>query len=498
MGLGLGDRFNVLSHSPHDSSPCTPAKAPVAEGETFWAPSRYTVRATSDDGRLVLWNTYKGTMSVFGVDKKSTIESLLSKKGFAAKPEGIVAYLHDRGFLIKEGTDEFRRIQLGFGQQHYRTDVLELILLASEDCNFRCPYCYEDFARGTMLPEVRQGVKSLVRKKLAGLARLSVSWFGGEPLYGWEALEELGPFFADIAEECGIRYDSNMTTNGYLLTPDVAEKVLTWKINRFQITIDGPAESHNKTRPGRDGSETFDTIFSNLRSMAKRTDHFTVDIRVNFDRNNYPKLTDLMETLAESFKDDPRFRMRFRAVGKWGGDNDASLETCGNDAPKLQMEMKQEAAKLGLNLSDDIRQIGGLGAQVCYAARPYNLIIGAAGQVMKCTVDLDKQDRNIVGHLNDQGELELDQDKMALWTEPAFQSDGKCQKCVILPVCQGVYCPQIRIEHDQSPCTPLRLNYKKELREAVKKASPRRIFQPTIADSAERAARRISGRETDV
>ena len=490
MAVGLSGKFNILTQSPHDSSPCAPALPAKEEGEVSWMPSRYTVRATADDGRLVLWNTYKGTMTAFSADKKPVIESLLSQKGFNAKPEGIVAYLEKRGFLVKEGTNEYRRLQLAFGQQHYRTDVLELILLASEDCNFRCPYCYEDFARGTMLPEVREAVKKLVRKKLSGLDRLSVSWFGGEPLYGWEAVEDLGPFFAEIAEENGIRYDSNMTTNGYLLTPEVAEKILSWKINRFQITIDGPAESHNKTRPGRDGSETFDTIFENLRSMAQRPDKFTVDIRVNFDRNNYPKLTELLDMLGETFKDDPRFRMRFRAVGKWGGDNDADLETCGNDAPRMQMEMQQEATKLGLTLSDDIRQIGGMGAKVCYAARPYNMIIGASGQVMKCTVDLDRLDRNIVGHLNAEGELAIDDDKMALWTEPAFENDSKCKKCVVLPVCQGIHCPQIRLDHNTQPCTPLRLNYKAELREAVKSRDTRRPFNPPAADAAKQAEER--------
>jgi len=52
---------------------------------------------------------------------------------------------------------------------------------------------------------------------------------------------------------------------------------------------------------------------------------------------------------------------------------------------------------------------------------------------------------------------------MALWTEPAFEQDTKCQKCVVLPVCQGVFCPLIRIEEDTSPCTPLRMTIKKEM-----------------------------------
>ena len=68
---------------------------------------------------------------------RSAAEALLTKKAFSARPLGLVKYLRDRGFLVMEGTDEYRRIQLGFGQEHYRTDRLELFLLASEDCNFR-------------------------------------------------------------------------------------------------------------------------------------------------------------------------------------------------------------------------------------------------------------------------------------------------------------------------------------------------------------------------
>jgi uncharacterized protein len=79
-------------------------------------------------------------------------------------------------------------------------------------------------------------------------------------------------------------------------------------------------------------------------------------------------------------------------------------------------------------------------------------------------VDLDKKDRNIVGRITSDGDLKLDQDKFALWTEPAFENDGKCQKCHVLPICQGMFCPQIRFDYNRSPCTPLRRSAKKELR----------------------------------
>src|SRR5947199_6631066 len=224
MPLGLTSKFEILQQSPHDLfAPPTP-EGPASSSTQHWVPSRYNVRATAEDGRLVLWNTLSGKMTVFDPEDREAVLALLQKKGFEAPNEKVVGYLVGRGYLVRKGVDEYRQFQQLFGQQHYRTDALELILMASEDCNFRCKYCYEDFARGTMIPEVREGIKNLVRKRIKKLNRLSVSWFGGEPLYGWEAVEDLAPFFVEMAEEHEVPLSAQMTTNGYLLTPDVADK----------------------------------------------------------------------------------------------------------------------------------------------------------------------------------------------------------------------------------------------------------------------------------
>jgi uncharacterized protein len=468
VSLGLNSKLNILQQSPHDLQQPEDPSPPIEEGMSRWVASRYTVRATAADGRLILWNTYNGAMVVLRSELKSSVEALLPKKSFAARSRGVVKYLHDRGFLIKEGTDEYRRIQIGFGRQQYRSDILELILLASEDCNFRCQYCYEDFVRGTMQPWVRQGIKRLVEKRLDGLRALSISWFGGEPLYGMGAIEDLAPFFLSTAAERSLQLSCSMTTNGYLLSPEVADKLLAWNINKFQITLDGVPEDHDRNRPARDGGGTFWTIFENLRALHGRPDRFEVDLRVNFDRLNHPRLGELLSIVQRELGGDPRFRLRFRGIGQWGGPNDEQLSVCGtNEAARLAMDLREEARRKGLNVSDDIRDIKGMGAQVCYAARPYNFIVGASGKLMKCTIDLDKHDRNVVGHLLEDGEMKLDLDKFAQWTEPAFERDDKCKKCVVLPVCQGMFCPLIRIESGESPCTPLRTTYKRDLRGVV-------------------------------
>src|SRR5690625_2820083 len=171
-----------------------------------WVPSRYNTRATDEQGRLVIWNTLNGSITAFEARQVPQVERYLTQKGYSGSLDRLGEYLRDRGIIVPKETDEARRLQLAFGRQHYADDALHLILLASEDCNFRCVYCYEDFQRGTMDPGVRQGVRRLVEKRLHKLRQLRISWFGGEPLYGFETIEELAPYFVRAAREHDLDY----------------------------------------------------------------------------------------------------------------------------------------------------------------------------------------------------------------------------------------------------------------------------------------------------
>lgn len=466
MASGLENSFKILQQSPHDIQ-ASSALMPGVIASRRWVPSHYNVRAITEDGRMVLWNLSRGSISVFKPRQVPIIQHLLSRKGVEGEPEGVVKYLVDRGYLISDSVNEYRQVQVAISQQQFRTDRLELILLSSEDCNFRCSYCYEKFERGTMRPEVRTGIKNLVRKRLKTLSSLQISWFGGEPLYGFAAIEDLAPFFAETAEGNELLYASNMTTNGYLLTPEIAEKLLAWKINHFQITVDGTEEDHNRSRPTREGGQSFSQVFENLVALSRRRDEFSVSLRVNFDQDNAPRLMQFVELAEKHFAHDPRIVLNFYPVGRWGGEQDEKINVCGVDqAGQIRKELKAEAHRRGLQIGT-IKEINHLGAEACYAARPFNFIIGAAGQVMKCTIALDKEDYNVVGSLSEEGDLALDRDKMALWTEPAFENDGRCQKCVVLPICQGTHCPLVRIEEHRSPCCGVRSNAKNALRELL-------------------------------
>lgn len=465
MTLGLENGFNILEHSPHDihSQPGQPSEGPKASTPKRWVPSRYNVRATARDGRLILWNTHRGSIAVFQADQAPAILTLLRQNGTEGPEQGVIEYLSQRGFLVPEGTNEYRTVRASVSQYNYRSDRLQLVLLSSEDCNFRCRYCYEKFSRGTMSAEVRKGIKNLVRNEIGRLRELDISWFGGEPLYGFRAIEDLAPFFHKITEENTVAFRSHITTNAYLLRPEVAAKLLRWRVNSFQITIDGPPESHNRNRPTRNGKGSFHRIFNNLKSLRDRPERFHVGLRINFDRTTAQDLGSLLEILAKEIGNDPRFDITFFPIGRWGGKNDDQLEIYQRDELReVFANLRKQARDLGLRV-EGLKGQHRLGSRVCYAGRPYNFVIGASGQVMKCTILLDTEDYNMLGHIRPDGELKIDEHKLALWTSLVFEEDDKCKKCVFLPTCQGRSCPLARLRDSMAPCISTRFNPKEEL-----------------------------------
>lgn len=60
---------------------------------------------------------------------------------------------------------------------------MSLIIAPTLDCNFRCPYCFEDLKKIYMTKGTVNAIKNFVRNKIKnGVTNLNVSWYGGEPL----------------------------------------------------------------------------------------------------------------------------------------------------------------------------------------------------------------------------------------------------------------------------------------------------------------------------
>ena len=83
------------------------------------------------------------------------------------------------------------------------------------------------------------------------------NWMGGEPLLALDVIEKLTMGALEIAAKREVEFSAKIITNGYLLTPAVAEKLVQdFKVDFFQITLDGMANTHNRKRPSLNGDPT--------------------------------------------------------------------------------------------------------------------------------------------------------------------------------------------------------------------------------------------------
>lgn len=437
----------------------------TATTQETYKPSRFNARTIADDGALLLYNSYFGRYCAIPASRRANAEQYLAQAGYRGQLDKLGEYLLQRGYIVKSTTDESDNFDIQYGMQQYRQDALELMLLSSEDCNFRCIYCSQQFKRGSMLPHVRNGIKRLVESKIRRLGRFEISWFGGEPLMGYDAIEELAPFFQALSLKHEVAYTSGMTTNGYLLTPERSLALLRWSVTSYQITLDGTAEQHDAHRPLKEGGATFSTILANLKAMSSYDIPFEVALRINYDHTNAPTLKPFFELLAEHLGSDSRFKLRFRPVGRWGGPNDDQLDVCGmKEGRDTLIQISNQARSAGMPVEEIMMDLTPSPASVCYAARPYHFIVGADGKIMKCSVLLDTEESNIVGHLKEDGSLALNSSDLSRWIRPYYLHDSTCTKCFFLPVCQGASCPLPRFE-SQRPCPPVKIEIQQTLKD---------------------------------
>src|ERR1017187_3340044 len=172
-----------------------------------------------------------------------------------------------------------------------RTDALHLLLLPTEKCNFRCTYCYEDFANGRMSPEVVQGVKRLIERRLGALHLLQICWFGGEPLLALPVIEDISEYITSaVSIRPDLRYEGSMTTNGYLLDTPTVNRLLELGITQYQISLDGPEPFHDQTRVQANGRGSFQGIWKNLLTIRASAAPLSIMLRVHLTPDNWQSM----------------------------------------------------------------------------------------------------------------------------------------------------------------------------------------------------------------
>ena len=150
---------------------------------------------------------------------------------------------------------------------------LTVIVKTTHDCNLGCVYCYTNLnaEKGIMDSNSLFNMINKISEnnKEAGVSHFI--WHGGEPLLpGIDFYKEVIKIQKNIQKKIeGHKYKNSIQTNGTLLDSELLD---FFEENRFRIgmSLDGNKNTHNLNRPYKDGSPSFDDVFSAIMEIKKR------------------------------------------------------------------------------------------------------------------------------------------------------------------------------------------------------------------------------------
>lgn len=160
--------------------------------------------------------------------------------------------------------------------------LANLYLVVAQDCNLDCSYCYAgggSFGRPPRRMDEATMRRALeVMLPLAG-RRLTVSFFGGEPLLNFPLVAAAADAARGLAG--GREISFALTTNGTVLDEAMADFIAA-RIDHLAVSLDGDRLA-NGGRRFNDGSECFDAILANLERLRCRGVGFALRATVTPD-----------------------------------------------------------------------------------------------------------------------------------------------------------------------------------------------------------------------
>lgn len=396
--------------------------------------SKYN-RTTPFQNKLLVFNSYSGKLGY--ADFNSAVASfLLGREDYGALPNW--SLLEENHFAIKPGTDEDRLAEMKLFDFIYEPK-LELVIMPTMQCNFRCAYCYEKFDSGGMTEESIASLIKYLRQNLNQYSELSVSWFGGEPLMALPQMECISEQAIRLCSLLKIPYRASIVTNGSLVTPEVVNRLLKIRVYQMQITVDGLQAEHDKTRKFTHGQGSFDIIYKNLMYIK---DHVAspalqIKIRCNVSKANLNQLGEYLDFMGNAFGADRRFQFYFQPVEDWGGNAVTNLKDELIQNPERFFDVLS-AHSSSIQSGDNFKQL--MQNTMCHSVKKNHYVITPDLKLLKCTVDLYSP-QNRIGELVD-GHMLLNMEQLAYWSFHTLPIHSACKEaCAMYANCFTRNCP---------------------------------------------------------
>lgn len=152
--------------------------------------------------------------------------------------------------------------------------LASLVLHVAHDCNLRCGYCYADFGRygqsfGLMKEDLAIAHVAKFFDQLGSTEKLHLTFFGGEPLMNVPVVKAAHAYAKQRATDEGRKISFGLTTNGTLLTKELADWFAEEQIT-ITVSIDGPPDVNDRLRVMADGRGSYKEIITKVRESGVR------------------------------------------------------------------------------------------------------------------------------------------------------------------------------------------------------------------------------------
>lgn len=397
-----------------------------------YKPSRYNITvADKNDGGGVLYNSLTGARVAVSPDVL-TEEQLLALEadswpaGVELPGEDVLAFLKEQQFFVPEDADEAGLVLRNRHDFMHDSNRRRVSVILTRKCNLGCTYCFQDKDVGDERAS-RELILKYLKSQIVPGGLLQVTWFGGEPTLRLKMICDLSDEVIAECEKNGTSYYATVSTNGVLLNEEKIGLMLSKRVMRYQISLDGPQQVQELRRPSLNGKPTYDIILTNIELLVKHGAE--VNIKVILDRDNYESVPTLFKQLGErDLLKSVKVAIQHTEAKFAAREYDrrfASLE----EFTKIKLGLLELLVQNGYSLSEPVQR-----PEFCAATSPFSTMVDMAGKLFRCGTE----EVNVTGRLTPDGQdvvlTNVAYEEMFTKRKYAISD---CQTCKVLPLCGG-------------------------------------------------------------
>lgn len=379
--------------------------------------SRYNFWSRTPDGATLLFNGRTGALLELEDGEDALVHAALE-----GAENDVAPLLRQSGCLVDDSVAEADALVRRLDGASGASQILELTLSPTYACNFRCTYCYVDFDERRMSDDVASRIRQFFEAELPKFRQANITWFGGEPLLQWRQVAGLASDLSTIGCATGRPVLQFLTTNGYLLTPEIGRQLVHSGIRYFHVTIDGADQGQDTRRVLQGGHPTYERVLANVIDLLGDQPDVGVTLRMNLELDSASGVRPLLESIPLDYRD--RVQVHATPIIREGVERPAELHRKVAEAITL-------AQQLGYAYYDNAIPIGR--ARHCSAEASTNYQIGPDGQLHKCSPSFKPE--VTVGKLEPSGATSTTP-AAARWRSVRQLSDA-CRDCRYLCFCGG-------------------------------------------------------------